>query len=242
LSFAIPHFSGFSKDSFNFLLELEKNNNQKWFSKNKERYENSLVIPSKSFITDIGQFFNHLNPAIRTEPKFNQTLMRINKDMRFVKGDPYKNYFLIHFGRFKGDSEFYVYLHKNGIEYGVFLNNSSGEELFFKKSLDEYETEIMTVFRKYNLNGKLNLYEFEKEPELITFRFNAEKNFKELIDTKYILLEKEFKKNEKIIYSSDFLTEVIKIYSNLYPLYCFAISSNPLSLLEEFEDKLGVAK
>jgi len=168
--------------------------------------------------------------------------MRINKDMRFVKGDPYKNYFLIHFGRFKGDSEFYVYLHKNGIEYGVFLNNSSGEELFFKKSLDEYEKEIMVIFRKYNLNGKFNLYEFDREPELIASKFNAEKNFKELIDTKYILLEKELKKNEKIIYSADFLTEVIKIFSNLYPLYSFAISPNPLALIEEFEDKLGLAK
>jgi len=106
----IEHFKGFFKESFLFLNDLAKNNNTDWFAQNKHRYDDFIVKPAKSFVNDIAPYFNNLSTSIRTEPKFNKTLMRINKDMRFAKGSPYKTYFLIHFGRFKMDSEFYVYL------------------------------------------------------------------------------------------------------------------------------------
>jgi uncharacterized protein (TIGR02453 family) len=240
---SIPAFSGFKPDSFKFLgqLEKEKNNNVTWFSKNRARYQENLVDSAKSFVVTIGQFFNHLNPAIRTEPKFNKTLMRINKDMRFSKGSPYKTYFLIHFGRFKMDSEFYVYLYKGGIQYGVFLNNAEGDELYLKKNLQKYRKEIINICKKFNINNKFSFYELHKVPELVLSSFNAAKNFETLLNMKYILLEKEITLDNKLVYSPDFLTEAIKTFSNLYPLYCFAISSNPLKLIDDFEERMGVA-
>ena len=153
-------FDGFNKDAFKFLEDLShsKNNNTKWFAKNRQRYESNLVAPAKSFITDIGQFFNQLNPSIRTEPKFNQTIMRINKDMRFAKGAPYKNYFLIHFGRFKLDSEFYVYFGSEGIDYGLFLNNTIDDELFFSENLIHFKKEISGFCEKFKINNKFSLH------------------------------------------------------------------------------------
>ena len=105
----IPPFVGFHPEAFKFLKGLERNNNNGWFTSQRENYENHLVLPAKSFITSIAPFFDHLNPTIRTEPKFNKTIMRISNDMRFSKGDPYRNYLLVHFGKFKMDSEFYLY-------------------------------------------------------------------------------------------------------------------------------------
>ena len=234
-------FKGFSKNTFKFLRELEKNNSVNWFSANRSSYDQYIVNPSRAFVSSISQFFNHLNPSIRTEPKFNKTLMRISNDMRFSKGKPYKNYFLIHFGRFKMDSEFYVYIDKKGIEYGVFLNNSFDEDLYFNQNLFSNRTEIMKTFKKYKLNDVFSLYSFKKDSELLSARFNAEKNFELFANTKYILLQKSLLKKEKIIFAPEFLNETIKTFSRLYPLYCFAISPRPIKLLNEFEDRMGIA-
>ncbi len=243
MKFSIPDFNGFNPDTFKFLSDLEKdkNNNTTWFAKNRNRYEDNLVLPSKSFVVSISQFFNHLNPSIRTEPKFNETLMRINKDMRFAKGGPYRSYFLIHFGRFKMDSEFFVYLDKNGIEYGIFINNTLGDNLSFNQNISTFKKEIIDCCIRFKINNKFGLYELNKEPDIIFSKFNASKNFEALSKMKYIILQKKFDLKSKLIYSVNFLPEAIKTFSNLYPLYCFAISSNPMKLIEDFDERLGVA-
>ena len=236
-------FSGFDRKTFNFLGKLEKAkyNNLQWFSANREVYYDNLVNPSKAFVQSIGQFFNHLNPAIRTEPKFNKTLMRINKDMRFAKGLPYRTYFLIHFGRFKMDSEFYLYLDKKGVSYGLFINNSGGEDLYFNKNYERYKKDILQTCNKYKLNNKYNLSELNPDPELRIAAFNARKHIDHLGKMKYILLEKQMDLENKLVCSPDLLTESIKTFSGLYPLYCFAISPRPQKLIDDFEERMGVA-
>jgi uncharacterized protein (TIGR02453 family) len=240
LTQAIPAFEGFHPGAFKYLKGLERNNNIHWFAEHRNEYEEHLVLPAKSFITSIAPFFNHLNPGIRTEPKFNQTIMRISNDMRFSKGEPYKNYFLIHFGRFKMDSEFYLYFDKTGISFGLFLNNTDGEELYFKNNLYEYEKEIKELFIKYWLNGKFGLHSINKKPELVINKFKADKDFNKLKDVKHILFEIGFGLEKKQIYSAEILTKIVKTYSSLYPLYCFAITPDPLKYLEAFEDNMGV--
>ena len=141
----IPAFSGYERATFNFLEDLSGNNSLSWFAENRERYNNFIVLPSKSLIVSIAPFFNQLEPAINTEPKFDKTLMRINKDFRFSNGVPYRTYFVVHFRRFKSDSEFYVYIDKNGIECGLYINNSYGDELYFSKNL----------FQKSNSNTQI---------------------------------------------------------------------------------------
>jgi uncharacterized protein (TIGR02453 family) len=240
LTQAIPSFEGFHPGAFKYLKGLEKNNNIQWFAKQREEYEEHLVLPAKSFITSIAPFFNQINPAIRTEPKFNQTIMRISNDMRFSKGDPYKNYFLVHFGKFKMDSEFYLYFDKTGIDFGLFLNNTEGDELYFKRNLIEYRNEIINLFNTYKLNGKFSLHSINKKPELIINRFDAKKHFDKFSIVKHVLLETEIGMEKKQIYSAEILSKIIKTYSCLYPLYCFAISPDPLKLLEAFEENMGV--
>ncbi len=240
MSSAIPPFTGFNNDIFTFLSELEKNNNTAWFARNRQRYQESLVIPAKSFVTAIGQFFTQLNPSIRTEPMFNKTIMRLNKDMRFVKDAPYKTYFLIHFGRFKMDSEFYLYFDKSGADYGIFLNKENGDDLFFAQNLERYRKEILKTFDNYKLNSKYNLHELKKEPVLVQKKFDANRHFELLNKSKWLLLEKEIPGDKKVICSPDLLPLLIKNYASLYPLYCFAISPQPLKLIDKFEETMGV--
>lgn len=232
-------FGGFNKELFRFLKELSKNNNTEWFHKNKELYKQNLVEPAKLFITQIAPFLNRLNPSIRTEPKFNHTIMRLNKDMRFAKGEPYRNFLLIHFGRFKLDSEFYLYFQPGNFSMGMFINRKSGDNLYFSQNLLKYPKQIKEVCKKYKINGNYSLSNLENETEKIVKRFDAEKHLDKLEDIDYILLEKTKSTPEKILYTEAIIVETIKMISRLYPLYCFAISPQPLKELQRFEDEFG---
>ena len=235
-------FNGFPPQLFSFFEGLEKNNSKIYFDKHREEYEQFVVKPAKAFISALAPFLEQLNPSIRREPKFNQTIMKLSKDMRFSKGVPYKTFLLIHFGRFKMDSEFYVYFDKSGVQYGMFLNNSKEENLFLKKNLVAYEKEIEKVFSTYGLNNQYSLTEMKKEMVLVKKKFDFSKDGKLLTPMKYILIEKPIlPKEKKIISSPNFINDIIKTFSRLYPFYCFAISEQPLKLLAKFEEHMGVA-
>lgn len=235
----IPAFEGFSAETFNFLRDLENNNSVKWFNENKERYRKHLVLPAKALVQELAPFLNQLNQAIRSEPKFNKTLMRLNKDMRFAKGVPYRTYFLIHFGRFKMDSEFFVYFSPNEYQVGLFLNNTTGDGLHFKENFTRHRNEIEKVFSEYGLDNKYALYRLKKEPVRVKAKLDSSKHLHLFDDLDYILLQKVNQPALSKVYSGDFVIEVIKIISALYPLYCFAISPQPLKELEKFEANFG---
>jgi len=238
----ITQFEGCPPQLFSFLEGLEKNNSKVYFDKHRDEYEQFVVAPAKAFITSLAPFLEQLNPSIRREPKFNQTIMKLSKDMRFSKGVPYKTFLLVHFGRFKLDSEFYVYFDKTGVQYGMFLNNSKEENLFFKRNLQTYEKEIDKVFSTYALNNQFSLTEMKKEMELLRKKFDFSKDGELLAKMKYILIEKPvLPKEKKIISSPNFINDIIKTFSRLYPLYCFAISDQPMKLLAKFEEQMGVA-
>ena len=233
-------FKGFGNEIFDFLSDLEKNNNIKWFHKNKERYQKVLVKPARLFVTELAPILNRLNPSIRTEPKFNQTLMRLNKDMRFAKGAPYKNYFLIHFGRFKLDSEYFLYFDPYGTDLGIFLNNTVDDQLYFNQNLLRYKREIIKIFEEYNLNNKFSLHHMDsKEPMQVLKSFNAEKHLSKLMDYKYILLQLN-KFDKKKVTTDDLLPLCVKIFYSLYPLLCFAYFPDPLKEIEKFNESFGV--
>ena len=232
-------FKGFGDYIFKFLSDLEKNNNVDWFHKNKERYQKDLVEPARLFVTEIAPLINRLNPSIRTEPKFNKTLMRLNKDMRFAKGDPYKNYFLIHFGRFKMDSEFFLYFEPNETDLGVFINNSDEENLYFRQNYKRYKKEMAGVFEEYKLNNKFSFYKMDRNPELVLKKFNAAKHIDLLEDHKYILFQLSGF-NKKHVSSDNLLPIAAKTFSNLYPLLCFAYFPDPLKAISKFKESFGV--
>jgi len=99
---------------FDFLTELEKNNNREWFADNKNFYleANEAV---KSFVVDmiegVSLFDNDIGGI---EPK--QCMFRIYRDVRFSKDkSPYKlNFggFLVKNGRNSGNAGYYLHLQK----------------------------------------------------------------------------------------------------------------------------------
>jgi len=234
-------FKGFDKELFRFLDELGKNNTVDWFHNNRDRYLKYLVDPSKAFVSELAPFFNRLNPAIRTEPKFNETLMRMNKDMRFAKGAPYRDYFLIHFGRFKLDSEFFLYFEAGNAQMGLFINQSRGENLYFRQNFSKYRTEILKIFEDYDLNNRFSFDYFKKmETVRAVSKFNAPKNIGLFEKHEMLLLHKAKMPSQKVLGSGAIIIEMIKMVSALYPLYCFAVFPQPLKEIKKIEDNFGL--
>jgi len=73
-------FTGFPRDAFSFWKGLEKHNNREWFQANKDTYERAVRRPMQLLIEELAPLYG---PG---------RLSRINKDMRFAKEKPYKNY------------------------------------------------------------------------------------------------------------------------------------------------------
>ncbi|MDW9379942.1 DUF2461 domain-containing protein [Chryseobacterium sp. JV558] len=83
------------KKAFEFLKQLEKNNNREWFAKNKSEYE-SIVKENKVF-------FNHIYTELQEYDNLKGIyIFRIYKDVRFSKDKtPYKTNFGVGYSRSK---------------------------------------------------------------------------------------------------------------------------------------------
>ena len=89
----------FTKKTFVFLRELEKNNTREWFTENKSRYEAEVLFPAIAFVSQMQPGIAKLSNYLLAEPKrMGGSIMRIYRDTRFSKDKtPYKTNVGIHF-------------------------------------------------------------------------------------------------------------------------------------------------
>lgn len=87
-------FSGFPVDTLRFFQDLEANNRKEWFETNKVRYEESVLLPAKSFVMDLGTRLQEIQPDLAfdaTKVNGSGSIFRIHRDTRFSKDKrPYK--------------------------------------------------------------------------------------------------------------------------------------------------------
>ena len=79
-------FTGFPRAAFTFWNGLEQNNNREWFQAHRDQYEQAVRRPMQLLIEELAPLYG---PG---------RLSRINKDMRFAKERPYKNYLATRIG------------------------------------------------------------------------------------------------------------------------------------------------
>lgn len=77
---------------FEFLKELEANNEKRWWEENKERYTSVVRDPALEFITEFAAPLRDFSPHFVADPKtVGGSLMRPYRDMRFSNDPtPYK--------------------------------------------------------------------------------------------------------------------------------------------------------
>ena len=82
----------FTPALFNFLRDLDANNDRVWFNEHKQRYLDSVQEPAMEFIIDFKPKLERISPHFTAEAKtVGGSLFRIQRDTRFSKDKtPYK--------------------------------------------------------------------------------------------------------------------------------------------------------
>lgn len=117
--------SYFSRKTFKFLTDLEKNNNRDWFNEHKPLYEETIREPALNFIADISSDLAKISPHFNAIPKkMGGSLMRVYRDVRFGKDkSPYKTNIGIQFrheiGKDVHAPGFYIHIAQDECFVGV---------------------------------------------------------------------------------------------------------------------------
>lgn len=81
----------FQPSLFEFLEQLADNNNRPWFLENKTRYEREVLEPAMAFIRAFTPHLKRVSPHfVASDRRVGGSLMRVYRDTRFAKGEPYK--------------------------------------------------------------------------------------------------------------------------------------------------------
>ena len=80
------NFLGFGDSAFQFLADIEQNNNREWFAENKHIYQAELELPAKNLLENLKSSL-----IILTDREMDGKIFRFYRDVRFSKDkSPYK--------------------------------------------------------------------------------------------------------------------------------------------------------
>ncbi len=135
-------FNGFPRKYFTFFNQLKKNNTREWFEEHRSDYEDFVMHPARAFVMAMGKKLRKIAPGVNAIPKINQSLFKINRDVRFSKDkSPYKTYMGIWMweGQRKrmASSGFYLHVENKKLLIGV------GIKMFPKPLLDRYRQAVV---------------------------------------------------------------------------------------------------
>jgi uncharacterized protein (TIGR02453 family) len=86
-------FEGFAPDTLAFYADITAHNDRAWFESQRDRFAQSVLAPSKAFITTLGPRLAQLSPHTGFDPDHNGrgSFKKIHTDQRFQQGrEPFK--------------------------------------------------------------------------------------------------------------------------------------------------------
>jgi uncharacterized protein (TIGR02453 family) len=174
-------FSGFTPETFKFLLELEFNNNKPWFEENKPDYLKYVVEPFKLLVKDLSGYMLSIDPGFETRAEISKTISRIYRDVRFSKNKtPYKSSVWLTFKRVGRDSTydpcFFFEITPHLYRYGMGFYTTSKQAMDrLRELIDDNDPEFIKAdkaYRKQNVfimegDRYKKLYNGEKPEDLL---------------------------------------------------------------------------
>ncbi|MCP4137554.1 MAG: DUF2461 domain-containing protein [bacterium] len=217
------NFTGFSKETFRFLKEIESNNNKAWFEKNETLYREHLVQPFRDLVTDLGDTMLTIDPELITVPSINKTISGIHRDTRFSKDkSPYKNTMWITFKRrtpdWRDTPVYFFEIAANSYRFGM------GFYYAKKKTMDRFRELIITKEKEFlavtSFLSQQDLFSIEGEkyskiinPEISgpTLDWYQRKNL-------YLVCNKKI---DNCLFGHELVTVLIDNFLKIAPLYHF---------------------
>ncbi len=134
-------FDGFPREFIRFFRELGGNNSKAWFERHRHEYESFVMEPARSFVREMGHALAAISPGIIADPRVNQSIFKIHRDVRFSRDKtPLKTHLGIWF--WEGErtrmecSGYYLQVEAGGVMLGTGVYEFSRDTLQeFRESL-----------------------------------------------------------------------------------------------------------
>ena len=217
---------------FDFLLQLEQNNNREWFAKNRSLYDESLSIISVFTDELIKRIAEFDSSVLRETSK--TSIFRIYRDIRFSPNKvPYKNHFgiyIVNGGKSSKYAGYYVHIepNKSMLAGGLWCPE---KEVLSKIREDIYynpetllsilnQNKFKQTFKQLSLEGKL-----KKPPK----GYSTEFEHIDLIQNKHYIIDKSLT-NEEIL-NDEFINHLVNLCKIISPL------NNYLNSIIQYKDE-----
>lgn len=203
-----------SKDTLEFLKNLEQNNNRDWFNEHKSEFKN--------IETDIKKLYNSVYNDLKKHDDVDRLKMfRIYRDVRFSKNKaPYKTHFggSIHRTKPNLRGGYYLQIQPNDQSFIAtgFWEPSPADLLRIRKEFELDDQEIRTITNDEtfkNIWGNFVGDEVKSAPK----GFNKDHTTIDLIKKKQYIFIKKY--TDKQVLSPDFLNDVNDSFKAIRPYF-----------------------
>lgn len=202
------------QELFNFLNQLQLNNNREWFALHKKVFQQQEQ-KAKSF-------FETVNAELEvTDSIEKMQIFRIYRDVRFSKDkSPYKNHFSVGFSRTKPLLRGGMYLHiENDTSFvgGGFWAPNTDDLFRIRKELEVDDSELRALISDANFKTYFKKGIEGEELKTAPKGFDKTHPAIDLIKKKQFLLTRNFSNKE--VLASDFKEEVVKTFRAMRPFF-----------------------
>ena len=214
-------FKGFSLRTFDFLRDIQFNNNKTWFEDNRQVYQEDVLKPLKELVIDLWPVMISIDPKFEVNPATNKAISRIYRDTRFSKDkSPYKNNMWITFKRQSKDWKeapcFFFEMFPDSYRYGMGFYSASKETMDkLREAIDSKQKEFLKI-----ISPLFEQKAFEVEGEKYKRILDTTKS-KELIDwyqrkNLYMVCNKKI---DDRLFSRDLINDLVSGFQFLAPIY-----------------------
>ena len=168
-----------SAETFAFLNDLSSPRDKAWFDAHRARYEAHLLEPMRGLVTAIGPRLQAEIPDLECRPQVNKALTRLNRDLRFAKGQsPYKDHMLALFyreGRKKQDPQLFVGVQPKTVWAGLYLAPpflAAGSAM--ARAVAERPESVVALGREAGIGAELRLGSCSRYGEVERFMDGSE--------------------------------------------------------------------
>lgn len=227
MSISIP------KSTFDFLLELRKNNNREWMQEHRQEYlENEEIL--KNFYSEVEKGLMKFDEISKVK------IFRINRDLRFSKNKtPYNSHRSVSFSRAGAHRRggYYFRLDPgNCYMAGGFFDPEPADLLRIRKEFEIDASEIRSILNEKEFNKAFGGFVQTNAVKLAPKGFNKDDENIDLIKLKSFTAKHSFTDQE--VTSENFIENLLHHYQLLLPFFDYMSSVlttdlNGVSLLED---------
>jgi uncharacterized protein (TIGR02453 family) len=214
----------FTRETFRFFKDLGRNNTKAWMDANRERYQSSIVRPFRRLLEELSSAVLKLDSRFDVSGRTGPNFSRINRDIRFAKDKtPYKTQMYLKFSVPVPDNgetgQLYVGLSADTVTAGFRIYSGGKRKGSILALIGQSRVQADSGWvtkQKKRLSRRYESYWYTTEKSEWTMHSGwpvAPENWSRILA--WIVRRKL---SPAATTRASFLHEVVKIFSDLYPL------------------------